>query len=318
MKHIVNINHLPAILISAVMTLCGCSNENILQPDLTSVPLNVGSLRLNAGLAARAGGTLVTTDGATIGIFLTNEGGYTAVYNKTYTCTDGKWENAAPVCVDNRTGKVLAVYDPNGLVTFAANSTVTTNTLQAQSYDDKKIWYYDNTTGSGVNNTNSTVAFQMIPAYSRLKLSIKRHASNYVGNCAITDVKLQTTGNLYTNNALDISSAALQGSADTKAWSYNPNIASIAAGATNTDYDVIFPPQSLSSDLTITLTIDGMNRSVTVPAVNFGGSLKAGQQYTIELLITESATIIFNGNINIDNDYTADGTDIKNNTPTEI
>ena len=317
MKHIVNSKHLPVILLSVVMMLCGCSNENIIQPDLTSVPLSVGSLRLNAAPVTRAGGTLVTTNGAAIGLFLTNVGGYTPVYNKTYTYTDGKWGNAAPVCVDNRAGKVLAVYDPNGLVTFAANSTLTINTLQAQPYSDDKIWYYDNTTGASVSNANSTVAFQMTPAYSRLKLSIRRHASNYVGDCAITDMKLQTTSNLYTNYTLDISSAALQGSADTKEWSYNPGITSIATGATNTDCDVLFPPQSLSGELTITLTIDGMNRSVTVPADKFGGKLNAGQQYTIELLITESATIIFNGNINTDG-YVTDATDIKNNTPTEI
>lgn len=69
----------------------------------------------------------------------------------------------------------------------------------------------------------------------------------------------------------------------------------IAAGATNIAYDVLVPPQAIASGLTITLTIDGTNRAVTVPAGKFtGNALASGQQYIIELLITD-AEVSFSG-----------------------
>ena len=98
--------------------------------------------------------------------------------------------------------------------------------------------------------------------------------------------------------------------------SYNPNITSLAAG-TSTDCDVLVPPQPVASGLTITLTIDGLNRAVTIPAAQFtSNALAAGQQYTIKLTIMDTA-VIFDGNVAI-TDYTTDGTTIKNDTPKEV
>lgn len=35
-------------------------------------------------MSSRAGGTPVTQDGSTLSLYLTNQGGYTPMYNKTY------------------------------------------------------------------------------------------------------------------------------------------------------------------------------------------------------------------------------------------
>lgn len=302
------------------LLLCASCSEEVSSDDSfgESVPLGVSSLRLDGELATRSGGTPVTTDGATIGVFLTNAGGYTPVYNKTFTCSGGNWSSSGPIYLDKRTGKTVAVYDPNGLVSFGANSTVTTNTLQAQAYDEAKLWYYDNTTGASVNSTNALLAFSMKCAYSRLKLSIQRHATNYLGNCNITNVNIKhsTGNNFFVNCTLDISTGTNGGSATANGWTYALNSGNMAANATNTAYDVLVPPQPVSGGLTITLTIDGVNCAVTVPAAQFSNNLNAGQQYTISLTITDTA-VTPAGNVTI-TDMVTDDTNIKNDNPKQI
>ena len=55
---------------------------------------------------------------------------------------------------------------------------------------------------------------------------------------------------------------------------------------------VLVPPQPVSGGLTITLTIDGVNRAVTVPAAQFSNNLTAGKQYTISLIITDAEIML--------------------------
>lgn len=291
MKHTrINIGLL--ILFSGL--LCSSCSENtaVEWSYGESVPLGIEELRLEGTIGTRAGGTPVTAEGASIKVFLTNAGGYTPMYNKTYTCSGGKWSSTDPVYVDKRTGKALGVYDPNGLVSFGANSTVTANNLQAQVYDETKLWYYDNTNGTDVNNT-TPAAFSMKCAYSRLKMSITR--TTYVsGNCNITNVNIKnsTGNNFFVSRTLDISTGTNGGSATANGWTYALNTGNMAANTTNTAYDVLVPSQPVNGGLTITLTVDGANRAVTVPAAQFSNNLTAGQQYTISLIITDAEIVL--------------------------
>ena len=285
--------------------LCtSCSEDTAVEWSYgESVPLGIEELRLEGTSDTRAGGTPVTTNGTTIAVFLTNTGGYTPMYNKTYTYSGGSWSSTDDIYVDKRSGKALGVYDPNGLVSFGTNSTATTTYLEAQAYDENKLWYYDNTNGTGVNSSTPAV-FSMKCAYARLMLSIKRHATNYVsGNCNITDVNIKHSSgnNFFTSSTLDISTGTYGGSATADGWTYTLNTGDITAGATNTSYDVLVPPQPVSDGLTITLTIDNVNRAVTVPAAKFSNNLSAGAQYTIELVITDT-TITMSGSVKI-NDF---------------
>lgn len=276
-----------SVLLSGLLLCASCSEEVSSDDSFgESVPLGVSSLRLDGELATRAGGTVITDD-ATIAVFLTNTGGYTPMYNKTYTCSGGNWSSTDPVCVDKRTGKALAVYDPNGLVSFGTNSTITTNTLQAQAYDEKKLWYYDNTNGTGINNT-IPAAFSMKCAYSRLSFSISRHA-NYPLACKVSQIVIKpSSGNFYTNARVNIADGSLTGTAaanytiNTAAMSINT--AGIAAGATDTSVDHLFPAQTCNG-LTITLTTDGKDMSVTIPGSSFS-IFSPGIRYTVQIEIT--------------------------------
>lgn len=300
------------------LCLLSCSEESSIVSTSESTPLDV-DVRLEEGATTRAGSTPVTTEGAEIGLFRTTDGKYTALYDVKYTYTGaggGQWSSTTPIYMDKRAGKIVAYYDPNNIVSFKPSTTETNSNLTAQKFDESKLWYFDNSQPS-VNNENAQISFAMKPAYARIKLSIQRHA-NYVGDCAITSVNLKSGTVFYSDNSMDIRSGAVQGNAADGGWTYLLNIGNIAAGDTNTAYDVLVPPQSVSSGLTITLTIDNTNRAITIPATQFTNSaLAAGQQYTIPLMIAGAAAVTPSGNVTI-TDYATDGTTIKNDTPTEL
>lgn len=278
------------------LCLLSCSEESSIVSTTESTPLDV-DVRLEEGATTRAGGISVTTEGAEIGVFRTTDGGYKALCDVKYkyTVADGvgQWISLEPIYMDNRTGKIVAYYDPKHQVNFTEGSFVTNNLLKAQKFDEGVLWYFDNSYAS-VNNTAAQISFAMKPAYARIKLSIQRHATNYVsGDCAITNVNLKSDKSFYTDNSMDISKGEVQGSATAGGWDYDLNIVKIATGDTNTDNDVLVPPQSVSSGLTITLTIDGTDRAITIPANQFtNNALAAGHQYTIKLLITDSEIIL--------------------------
>lgn len=297
--NIVNKRKLSAMLIGIVMMLCGCSDGTGLQNDFTSVPLCVGSLRLNGKFTTRAGGTLITTEGATIGVFLTGEGGYTPAYNKTYIYSGSEWSSTDPVYLDKRTGKVLAVYDPNNLVSFDTTSgAITANdALQVQPYDEDKLWYYDQK-GVGVNCT-TPAAFSMKCAYSRLAFNISRNA-NYPLACKVSRVVIKpSSGDFYTTARVNIKDGTLTGTPvvnyiiDTSTLSMNTS--GLVVGTPDTSIDLLFPAQKLAvgAGLTFTLTTDNKDYSVTVPAATFN-TIQAGVHYTVQLEMTGIGIVISN------------------------
>ena len=303
------------MLIGTLMMLCGCSDGISLQNDFTGVPLCVGSLRLNSEFTTRADGTLITTEGATIGVFLTGEGGYTPAYNKTYTYFgSGGWRSTDPVYLDKRIGKALAVYDPNNLVSFDTTSgTITANdALQAQSYDEDKLWYYDHINGAGVNCT-TPAAFSMKCAYSRLAFSISRNA-NYPFACKVSRVMIKPSlGSFYTAARVDIKDGTLVGTfvvgytIDTSALPMNTS--GLVVGTSDTSIDLLFPAQKLveGAGLTFTLTADNKDYSVTVPAATFN-TIAAGMHYTVQLEMTGIGIVISNVSIT---DWVTSGSNIN-------
>lgn len=277
-----------AVLMGSLLLSGGCTTETGSQTGLGGVPLNVGSLWLDAGPVSRAGGTPVTRDGASIGVFLAGDGGYTPVYNKPYTYAGESWGCTDPVYVDNRTGKVLGVYDPHGVVGFGTNTTVTTNPLKTQYFDEDALWYYDNTTGAGVNNTHSVLAFNMKCAYSRLSLSIARSVT-YQFACKVSRIAIKpSAGSFYTRTRVDIADGSLTGSTapdyviETSGMAMNTN--GLVVGFPDTSIDLLFPAQALEAGagLTFTLTTDGNDYSVTVPAATLN-TLQAGVHYVVQL-----------------------------------
>lgn len=312
---------LPAILLGALLVpvLSGCGGEQEIalpRPD-QQVPLQVAASNIETVIETRAGSV---TSGS-MGIFRTTANGYPAQYNAQYTYISG-WtpkDNASTVFLDGQTATLCAYY-PYGSVTFSGNSF--TATLSAQKYDVDKDMQYAKTGGGNVTNLNPVASFAMAQAYSRVKLSIKREIA---GTSNVSNVNLKNGTTFYASRTIDISNGTLSGSATSGGWDY-PFSKAITEDA-NTEYDVLVPPQPVSDGLAITLTIEDkdkkknnikdVNCAVTVPSEKFSsGNLDAGKQYSISLLIKDSAVSI-NGNINI-TDYADDSTTIKNDTPKEL
>lgn len=277
-----------AALTGTLLLLGGCSADTGKEAAPGSIPLNVGALRLDAGTVTRGDGTPVTQEGASIGVFLTGEGGYTPAYNKTYTCSGGNWSSADPVYVDNRAGRVLGVYDPHGLVIFGANTTVTANPLQTRFFDENRLWYYDNTTGAGVSNTNPVLAFNMKCAYTRLSLSISRGVT-YLFDCKVSRIEIKpSAGSFYTEARVDIADGSLTGTTvpgyDIDTSGMPMNTTGLVVGFPDTSIDLLLPAQTLEAGagLTFILTTDGNDHSVTVPAATFH-TLKPGTRYVVQL-----------------------------------
>nr|WP_302830073.1 fimbrillin family protein [uncultured Bacteroides sp.] len=300
---------LSMVLLASLVAGCDNGSDADLPADAL-VPVRIVDAGISAEVQTRA-----TISSGSMGVFRAAANGYTAQYNSQYTYNGG-WKPNTTVYVGGANATLYAYY-PYNAATFTANST--TCTLTAQKYDATKDLCYASTGGSSVCNKTPNASFAMTRAYARLKLSITRHATNYVGNCNITDVNLKNSSgsNFFVSRTLDISSGANGGSATAGGWTYALNSGNIAANATNTAYDVLVPPQPVSGNLTITLTIDGVNRAINIPAAQFtSNNLAVGRQYTIALTITDTA-VTPGGNVAI-TDMTTDGTDIKNDTPTEI
>lgn len=274
-------------MIMGLLLLAGCDSgeDKDFFSDDAQMPVTIET-SLDADIIQ----TRANVSSGSMGVFLGNANGYKPQYNVQYTFNVG-WKASAPVLVGAPSATLHAYY-PYNVVTFTANST--TCTLTAQKYDAAKELYYAKASSSTVNNKTPNATFAMTRAYSRLKLSIKRHATNYVGNCNITNVNIKhsTGNNFFVSRTLDISTGTNGGSATANGWTYALNTGNMAANATNTAYDVLVPPQPVSGGLTITLTIDGVNRAVTVPAAQFSNNLNAGQQYTISLLVINDAELV--------------------------
>lgn len=256
-----------------------------------SVPLSVQELTLTEEAASRVAEGPVTTDGAAIGVFQLAFSGYTPVYNRvyTYSAADGGWSTPDSLWVDMRKAKIVGVYDPNNVGAFPASNTsaVSSAELTAQPYDDTKVWYIDDSY-TAVNCFAPSVAFKMKPVYSRLTFSISRHA-NYLPACKVSRIEFKpASGSFYTAGRLNVADGTLAG---TPAGSYvidtsslPVNTSGIAAGATDTSIDYLFPAQACSG-LTITLTVDGKALSVAIPASGFSAFAR-GTHYTVQLEIT--------------------------------
>ena len=271
----------------ACLLLAGCSagKDEAFFPYGEQVPVNIETF-LNTDIIQ----TRANVSSGSIGVFLGSANGYKPQYNVQYSYSGG-WKASAPVYV-GVPNATLSAYYPYNAATFSANST--TCTLTAQKYEAAKDLCYATTGGAAVCNKTPNATFAMTRAYVRLKLSIKRHATNYVGNCNITNVNIKhsTGNNFFVSRTLDINTGTYGGSATTNGWTYALNTGNMAGNVTNTAYDVLVPPQPVSGGLTITLTIDGVNRAVTVPAAQFSSNLTAGQQYTISLIITDVERVL--------------------------
>ena len=303
-----------AVIALACLLPAGCSSDML--PDgadreaVNADPVHVSIMEasldaetITAPTSRASSTTSLAQNGKVVKLFLTdaNTSGtkYTNRYQEdyTYSSSAGAWQAVKPFYVDARKANIYACYDPNRVVTFATNSTMTAtaDNLKAQPNDDAKLWYYD-FTNKGVNNANAQLNFTLKCAYSRLTLSLSK-TSDYPNSCKVSQVLFKpSTGTFRTAATVDIASGTLSG---TTASNYVINTTSYTmytSGLTtvaDTSIDLLFPAQKLAANagLTFTLTVDGINYSVTVPAAKFN-EFKRGVRHTANLVMSGAGIMV--------------------------
>lgn len=297
-----------SMTVMIAIALSGCGSDVLeMQSGEGMVPVEVSEvLSVGAGSAESRAAPPVTTDGAQMGVFRIEDPPYPALDNVefTYIAAESKWTNSSPILAGYKPVHLCAYY-PYNSVTFSSGPNTT---LEATKYEPGKDWSYATTAESTVNNKNPEVTFAMKHAYARIKLAITRSVDNFHGNCSISTVNLKNNTNFYVKRTLNISTDSYGGNATKDGFTYTLDSGNMDAGSTNNEYDVLVPPQSVSSGLKITLVVDGMERSATIPAASFSSNLKASLQYKISLLLTD-IDVIPNGNVQI-TDWVMDNTKI--------
>jgi len=301
-----------AVMIAIAVS--GCNGDMLeMQSGDGMVPVEVNNvLSVNADITESRAALPVNTDGVKMGVFRMAGSGYTAQDNVEYTYTTGRWTSTTPILVGAQASNLCAYY-PYNSITFTSG---TNATLEAGKYEAGKDVSYATSAGSTVTNQTPEAAFAMKHAYARIKLAIKRSGSNFHGNCNISTVNLRNNTNFFVNRTLNISTDSYTGSANTGGWTYTLNTGNMDAGSINNAYDVLVPPQTVSSGLKITLVVDGVERSATIPATSFSNNLNAGSQYSISLLLTD-LEVIPNGNVSI-TDWVTDNTTIESGSVVAI
>lgn len=292
---------------------CGKEEEGSIPTD-RQVPIGVTEASLSTRVSTRG---VINTATYKLGLFRTNANGYPPQYDAPYTYSAAGWTAFTEILVDHRPVGLYAYY-PYQSVSFVDNTT--TATLVAQIYDVAKDVCYGTaaaTDGSPeINNDHKAVQFiDMRHAYARLKLTFVRGADVMSGRaCKIENIVLKNNStNFYLQRQVDITTGVITGGTPAAGgYVHNPNV-SISSG--NRVYEYLLPPQPLTdSKLTISVTVDGEVRTVTV--TKFVDALNAGGYYHVTLTIND-VQIVPNANV-IDNGYTTDDTTIQNNTPSVV
>lgn len=292
---------------------CGKEEEGSIPTD-RQVPIGVTEASLSTRVSTRG---VINTATYKLGFFRTDANGYPPQYDAPYTYSAAGWTAFTEILVDHRPVGLYAYY-PYQSVSFVDNTT--TATLVAQIYDVAKDVCYGTaaaTDGSPeINNDHKAVQFiDMRHAYARLKLTFVRGADVMSGRaCKIENIVLKNNStNFYLQRQVDITTGVITGGTPAAGgYVHNPNV-SISSG--NRVYEYLLPPQPLTdSKLTISVTVDGEVRTVTV--TKFVDALNAGGYYHVTLTIND-VQIVPNANV-IDNGYTTDNTTIQNNTPSVV
>lgn len=299
----------------------GCSNdfspsEEALPDAGVPVPISVEVASINAEVSTRA-----AIDKGNMGVYLASTNGYTPKYNAPYSYSGGKWTSASPINVGGQTASLYAYYPYDAaLGTSAAGTSVP---LTAQKYGaDKALCYATSPVESAVKNTSPSVSFAMQHAYARLQFVITRNNSvddaYNGGDCKVTKIELASTaGSIYTSGSLDMTKTlsagaapnpSVSGAAATYTFSTSGSIltSGIAAGATDSSTDYLFPPQTFSGDFNLSVSVDGLTLKATIPAASLP-ALTSGTITKININLQALKITVTVSSATIGSDYTNGG-----------
>lgn len=283
--------------LSLLLLLAGCSGEQSaieaelpVVPGDERVPLSVQSAGIEAEVtpSTRAGTPLTR---GSIGIFLTGTG-YTPLNNKQYNYGSSAWtpkDEGNTIYLGSLNAIVCAYYPYESTSVSVDGFTLTSQVYAA----DKELFYATNQSvnGSKTGTPNRNVTFNLARAYSRVKVIVKRHATNYPGTCAVTALKLK---NILKNTTLDIRDGEQGSNSSVVANEVSAaTFSTTLAAGEQTEKDFLMVPCGFASTpvngtsncgLTIELTVDSRTMTTGI-LINTLGEIERGKQYTITVTI---------------------------------
>lgn len=284
-KNLKIVRLLPAALMLAIAA-CSPLQDETPPGGNEQVELIVGDVSIaDAGSTTR--NTTITTGKLWLSIL--NANGYAGRRGLVYECNGGVWTCPTSVILNSTNFIVLYVYYPQDK--FSVNGDVIRFSVQKYSADNDLCYAIG--AKKNVHAGNPVASFALKHAYTRIRLSITREAA-FTGTGNITAYNLKAaTGSINLDCSKNLQSGTWS-SGNPSTTGYTIGLSTtVTAGTANTACDMLVPPQLTPADgFTITLTIDGNARSVTIPKDKFENTLEENTQYTVHLEIGANATLI--------------------------
>ena len=283
-----------AIFFLVALSLAGCSKaeefqynpDSALQIESVSGISPFALMQEPASKAVISGETLPSEEaGKGIGLFVTASDG-SAYDGKTegysnirYTYNGTKWSATSPIYLSNTTGKLYGYFPYN---VDAANLTAIPVVSSLNGTD------YLYATEQEVSFTKKTVSLTMNHALARLHLTIKK-GDKYLSDCSLTKIVLQSKA-IDASGTMDITTGAITATKAANATGTFTLTGTDAVTKTGIEKDILLVPADNtvgSKDITLTLTIDGVDAEVKFTG-DKGLDIRSGIQCNATLTIEDT------------------------------
>lgn len=263
---------IPLIGLGLCLTMGSCNTPE--EADTLSsrpVALGIGSIGMPEQPASRAA---VTT--GSIGIYVAGNTWYSQLENRegTYNASTGKWTPASSVWLNDKDAKLVVVWPRQGGTSSFA--------LTAKEWAAGEDIFAGERTDVNNRNGDNLVFNNLKPVYARLQITLSKK-NTYSGpgdwtKLVLSGANLNQSGN-YT--PLQDNVTGQLGTGYTQTFSPARNI-----DGGKIDLRLL-PVAPLTADLTVVMTVDGKDMSVTVPKEKFNSTkMERGVQYTLAITVS--------------------------------
>ena len=258
-------------LVGFYLSIASCTApEETGIPSSRPVALGIGSVGIPEQPSSRA----AVTSGS-IGIYVVASSYYSLIENRegTYNAGTGKWTPASSIWLNDKDATMVVVWPRQATSSFS---------LTAKEWTAGEDIFAGGRTDVNNQNGDNLIFNNLKPVCTRLKITLSKK-STYTGPGEWTKLVL-SGANLYqrgTYNPLPDNVTAQSGAGYTQAFA-SPK--SIDGGTIDLR---LLPVASLTQDLTVAMTVDGKEMSVTVPKEKFNGTkMERGVSYTLAIMVS--------------------------------
>lgn len=288
----------------ALLLLAACSSQDSAWGDGDETadrrPLAVASLQAPVSSPQ----TRVTTsplpaDGE-VGFFVLAGGSYAAVTNKkgVYKADEGLWLPTDSIWLSRDAAKLALYYPYDASQTTAGKLNLPAMVRPADGSKDLSSARFQ------ADSHTKDISLTLTQLYTRLSVTFVKIAdAEYTGTSSLTALKLEGAGVYPTATYTFADGAYTYGNTTGYTATLNPAVTITgvnAAAADATKVDLLLPPyQTLTQDLTFTVTVDTKEMKIVIPKAKLNNTLTAGKQYNITVKLKPTALVLDENSIKI-------------------